>query len=185
MKIIFYSLLLLISLFPLKNAFSCQKLSLCAGDYSVSLSTSVNDFYTEVDRDFYNGMWEIGYGKELLPISKFNSESKKTYEIADIGLFNTFVGGDGQGIFGVSVGIKTPTLIIKAIQTIEGVPDLMVKLPKWASVLAQSSSVDIGYGNRLFGVPKALASEGIVSNSWDVGIHVNIPFGDLFQKPSL
>lgn len=179
-------LMMLCLLLPsISKAYSCNKLTLCNGEYSVSLSTSFDDIYTEIGRDIYNGQWEVGYGKELFPISKLNSDSKKTYEIADIGVFNTFVGGDGQGIFGISLGIKTPTLIIKTIQTLEGVPDLMAKLPKWANVLAQSTSVDVGYGNRIFGVPKGLASEGIVANSWDIGMHVNIPFSDIFQKPSL
>ncbi len=180
-KLILFVLLFLIP----RLSFSCQKLALCAGDFSINLSTSVDDFYTEVDRDFYNGMWEIGYGKELFPINKINPDSRKTYEIADIGVFNTFVGGDNQGIFGINLGIKTPTLIIKGIQEIDGVPDLMAQLPKWASILSQSTSIDVGYGNRIFGVPKGLASEGIVANSWDVGMRVNIPFSDLFQKASL
>lgn len=147
------------------------------GNYHIALSTSATSFYTEVDRNFYpDGQWGIGWGWEALPIYKGNPASGTQYELCYIGFSNTFVVGDKQGLFGVNLGIKTPTLIMKGIQELEGKGDIIAALPPLERTLLLATSFDVGYSNRAFGVPAGLAAQGVRKANWVAGFHINLAY---------
>ena len=137
---------------------------------------------TAVNRDVLNGMWEIGPGFELLPFHNKSADGVDR-EVFFIGAFNTYVLGDnqGQGVFGANLGVHMPTAILQIYQFIASKPDLISQLPAWVQKINKYTSLDFGYGNRIFGVPKAMAAQGIKANSYGFGVFTAIPIGDLFN----
>ena len=151
--------------------------------YSVALSTSLDDFYTVVDRDWYNGQWLIGYGKEAVPFYRTSSDGIKR-EICYIGIYNAFAVNDGAGVFGLDLGVHIPTLFIQTYQTFENNnADFVASLPGWAQKLNDAVSIEVGAGDRIFGMPTALANSGVKRFAATVGAHVTLPFGSVFGVP--
>ena len=143
--------------------------------FSIGISTSVDDVYADVSRDWYNGMWLMGYGKEVFPIFHRDSITKVRYEVAYIGVYNEFAGLEGgKGVFGADLGIKLPTIILHGIGWATD-HDLIKDLPPWGQKLQYATSVEFGGGDRFFGLSDQMKVDGVKAMCWTVGVHVNLP----------
>ena len=142
--------------------------------YSIALSTSLGDAYADVTRDYLNGMWLMGYGKEIAPAYHVDSVSGVKYEFAYIGFYNVFALGDGKGVFGLDLGIKLPTIVLNGVGWLTN-QDIIKQLPPWGQKLQYVTSLEAGYGYRVFGISKEMTAQGIRKECWTVGAHINMP----------
>lgn len=131
---------------------------------SIGVSTDIGDFYTVGARDYYNGQWLSGWGKELFPITYNGNEA--AYLSAQ-NVFNANEGG--KGAIGGAFGIR-PINLINAIGTAAGAASNVIKLPPWAQSINNFMSVEAGADYRIQNTP------GVSRLVLTVGGQVRVPF---------
>ncbi|MDE2099551.1 MAG: hypothetical protein KGL39_20025 [Patescibacteria group bacterium] len=130
---------------------------------TLGVSTDVGDFYTVGARDYNNGQWLAGWGKELFPI-KYNSN-----EVAYLSAQNVFNASEGgKGAIGVALGFR-PINMINGIASGIGVVGNFISLPPFAQSLSNYLSIEFGYDYRLQNTP------GVSRNVLTIGGQVRVP----------
>lgn len=114
---------------------------------SIGLSQDIGDFYTVGARDFHNGQWLSGWGKEAAPI---RYDDREVAFIALHNLFNADKGG--KGAIGGALGIR-PVNLINGVGAAVGAVDDVIPLPPWAQKINNFTSLEAGVGYRLQNVP--------------------------------
>lgn len=174
-------LLMIVLLFPTLSHAS-PSLDLGKG-YSIGLNTDFN-FYTVAQRDWFNGMWLIGYGKDIAPLYRTYSDGTKK-ELLFLGVYNTFAVGDGRGVFGLDFGVHA-TAVADGLQgfvnSISGLKlDVIPQMPPWLQKIGQWTTFEVGAGYRVFGQPKSFDDQNIKRFCATVGGQVKVPFETLFN----
>lgn len=131
---------------------------------SIGISKDVGDFYTVGARDYVNGQWLSGWGKELFPIVY------KGQEVAYIAAQNLFNASEaGKGAVGAAIGIRPVNLINGLAQGL-GAASQLINLPPVAQQVGNFLSFEAGYDYRIQNTP------GVSRHVGTVGGQVRIPF---------
>lgn len=138
--------------------------------YAIEFSLSYDPYIVGV-RDFYNGQWLAGYGKELFPITR------NGVEILYIAGYNVFNADEaGKGAVGLSVGCR-PVAFINEVGEIVGATHKVITLPPFAEKIGKLSSLEFGYARRFFN-----ASPSWSRDVWSFGGQVALPLSGLLSS---
>lgn len=158
------------------------------GPYSVNLSgnfalgLNLNyDVYLEGARDYYNGQWLAGWGKELAPLTHNGNE------VLFVSAYNLYNADEaGRGVIGGAVGCR-PIALINEAARIAGLANGLIPTPKcdtqcdglganFLKDVAEYSSIEVGGGYRMFSSPP-----GVSRFASTIGGQIHIPLSTFFK----
>lgn len=131
---------------------------------SLGVSKDVGDFYTVGARDYFNGQWLSGWGKELFP---FIYDYNEAAYISVQNLFNANEGG--KGAIGAAFGFRPVNLINDVARAAGALGDIIV-LPPFLRQVNNFTSIEAGWNYRFQNVP------GVSREERTIGGQVRIPF---------